>query len=205
MDQRIIAIIDGNSLINRAYYAMQRPMITKEGLYTQGVYGFINMLEKLIRDHEPSHMAVAFDRKAPTFRHEEYKDYKAGRKKMPMELAQQLPLLKEVLSAMNIATLELDGYEADDIIGTLAKKGEAEGYQPLIVTGDRDELQLASERTRVIITKKGISEFEELDREGMIAKYGFPPEQFIDYKGLMGDSSDNIPGVPGVGEKTASA
>ncbi len=205
MDQRIIAIIDGNSLINRAYYAMQRPMITKEGLYTQGVYGFINMMEKIIREQKPTYLAVAFDRKAPTFRHEEYEEYKAGRKKMPMELAMQLPLLKEVLSAMNIATLELDGFEADDIIGTIAKKGEKEGYHPIIITGDKDELQLASDQTRVIITKKGISEFEEFDRQAMVDKYGFTPEQFIDYKGLMGDASDNIPGVPGVGEKTASS
>jgi len=202
MNNRIV-IIDGNSLLNRAYYAMQRPMITKEGLYTQGVYGFLNMLQKIKKDYESGYIAIAFDKKAPTFRHLEYEDYKAGRKKMPPELAMQLPLLKEVLDAMRIKRLELDGFEADDIIGTISRKAEENGFDPLIITGDKDELQLASEKTKVIITKKGISEFEMYDRDSMIETYGFPPEQFIDYKGLMGDSSDNIPGLPGVGEKTA--
>lgn len=203
MEGRIV-IIDGNSLINRAYYAIQRPMITKEGLYTQGVYGFLNMLTKIENDYEPGYVVVAFDRKAPTFRHLEYEEYKAGRKKMPPELAMQIPLLKEVLSALRICMLELDGFEADDIIGTVAKKAEVEGLSPLIITGDRDELQLASSVTKVLITKKGISEFELYDEEAMIERYGFPPERFIDYKGLAGDSSDNIPGVPGIGDKTAT-
>jgi len=202
MNNRII-IIDGNSLLNRAYYAMQRPMITKEGLYTQGVYGFLNMLQKIKRDYESGYIAVAFDRKAPTFRHLEFTDYKAGRKKMPPELAMQLPLLKEVLLAMNIRILEIDGFEADDIIGTVSKEAEQNGLIPLIITGDKDELQLASETTKVIITKKGISEFDIYDHDAMVETYGFTPAQFIDYKGLMGDSSDNIPGLPGVGEKTA--
>ena len=204
MDRGVIVIIDGNSLINRAYYAMQRPMITKDGLYTQGVYGFINILERIIRERDPQYIAVTFDMKGPTFRHEEYEEYKAGRKKMPMELAMQLPLLKDVLKAMNIPYLELEGYEADDIIGTVARRAEEEGLAPLIITGDKDELQLATDITRVVITKKGISEFEEYDHQAMVDKYGFTPQQFIDYKGLMGDQSDNIPGVPGVGEKTAS-
>lgn len=198
-----IIIIDGNSLINRAYYALQRPMITKSGLYTQGVYGFLNMLNKIKTDYKPDYITVAFDRKAPTFRHLEYAEYKAGRKKMPPELAMQLPLLKEVLAAMKVKMLELDSFEADDIIGTVAKKAEAEGLEPLIITGDKDELQLATEKTKVLITKKGISEFELYDEAAMFEKYGFSPEQFIDFKGLMGDSSDNIPGIPGVGEKTA--
>jgi DNA polymerase-1 len=199
-----LVIIDGNSLINRAYYAIQRPMITKEGIYTQGIYGFITMLAKIIGEYEPAYIVVAWDRKAPTFRHEEYKEYKAGRRKMPIELAMQLPYMKEVLEAMNIANLEIDGFEADDIIGAVAKRGEAEGLEPFIITGDRDELQLASDKTKVLITKKGISEFELYDADAMMEKYGFTPLQFIDYKGLMGDSSDNIPGLPGVGEKTAS-
>ncbi|MBQ3123145.1 MAG: DNA polymerase I [Firmicutes bacterium] len=199
-----IVIIDGNSLINRAYYAMQRPMMTKEGLYTQGVYGFLNMLAKIRKDYEPEYLAVTFDRKAPTFRHLEYEDYKAGRKKMPPELAMQMPLLKEVLAAMNIKMLEIDGYEADDIIGTIAVKAEKEGLAPLIITGDKDELQLATDVTKILITKKGISEFDIYDRNAMIEKYGFTPQQFIDFKGLMGDQSDNIPGLPGVGEKTAT-
>ena len=203
MERNRIVIIDGNSLINRAYYAIQRPMITKEGLYTHAVYGFLTMLTKIEHDYDPEYLAVTFDRKAPTFRHLEYKEYKAGRKKMPPELAMQLPLLKEVLTAMNITMLEIDGFEADDIIGTVARRGEEEGLVPLIITGDRDALQLASDKTTVLLTKKGISEFELYDRQAMIDKYGFTPEQFIDYKGLMGDSSDNIPGLPGVGEKTA--
>jgi len=202
MERRFV-IIDGNSLLNRAYYAMQRTMMTKEGLYTNGVYGFLNMLAKIQKDYEPGYLAVTFDRKAPTFRHIEYSEYKAGRKKMPPELAMQMPILKEVLAAMNIRMLEMDGFEADDIIGTLARVSEGEGLEPLIITGDRDELQLATDVVKVIITKKGTTDFELYDRNAMIEKYGFPPERFVDYKGLMGDQSDNIPGIPGVGEKTA--
>lgn len=201
--EKTIVIIDGNSLINRAYYAMQRPMITKEGIYTQGIYGFVNMLTKIRNDYEPGYMAVAFDLKAPTFRHLEYKEYKAGRKKMPPELAMQMPLMKDVLKAMNIKILEEEGFEADDIIGTVAREAEAAGLEPLIITGDKDELQLATDVTKVLITRKGISQFDLFDRQAMIDKYGFTPEQFIDFKGLMGDQSDNIPGIPGVGEKTA--
>jgi len=199
-----IAIIDGNSLINRAYYAMRNPMITKEGIFTHGIFGFINMLDKIRRDYEPEYMAIAFDLKAPTFRHKEYEDYKAGRKKMPPELAMQIPLLKDVLSAMNIKQLELEGFEADDIIGTVAREAEEAGLAPYVITGDKDELQLATDVTNIIITRKGVSEFEIYDRQAMIDKYGFTPQQFIDFKGLMGDKSDNIPGIPGVGEKTAT-
>ena len=198
-----IVIIDGNSLVNRAYYAIQRPMMTKDGLYTQGVYGFLSMLQKIRNDYEPTHMLVAWDRKAPTFRHHEYEEYKAGRSKMPPELAMQLPILKDVLSAMNINMYEVDGYEADDIIGTAAKRSEEAGLPALVITGDRDALQLATDKTSVIITKKGISEFALYDDNAMKAEYGFDHEQFIDYKGLRGDPSDNIPGIPGVGEKTA--
>ena len=201
MGKRII-IIDGNSLINRAYYAMQRPMITKEGVYTQGIYGFINMLTKIQNDYQPDYLTVAWDRKAPTFRHEAYSEYKAGRRKMPPELAMEIPLMKDILQAMRIENLELDGFEADDILGTVARIAEEEGLEPLIITGDRDALQLASDITHVLITKKGISEFELYDREKMLERYQLTPEQFIDLKGLMGDQSDNIPGIPGVGEKT---
>lgn len=201
MGNRIV-IIDGNSLINRAYYAMQRPMITKEGIYTQGLYGFINMLTKIQGDYAPDYMTVAWDRKAPTFRHIEYKEYKAGRKKMPPELAMEIPLMKDILTAMKIENLEIDGFEADDIIGTVARIAEEDGMEPLIITGDKDALQLATDITHVLITKKGISEFDLYDREKMIERYQLTPEQFIDLKGLMGDQSDNIPGIPGVGEKT---
>ncbi|MGN0659832.1 MAG: DNA polymerase I [Emergencia sp.] len=201
MGKRIV-IIDGNSLINRAYYAMQRPMITREGIYTQGIYGFINMLTKIQGDYAPDYIAVAWDRKSPTFRHEEYKEYKAGRKKMPPELAMEIPLMKDILTAMRISNLEIDGFEADDIIGTVARIAEEEGLEPLIITGDKDALQLATDLTHVLITRKGISEFDLYDREKMIERYQLTPEQFIDLKGLMGDQSDNIPGIPGVGEKT---
>ena len=204
MENRIV-IIDGNSLINRAYYAMQRPMITKDGIYTQGIYGFINMLNKIKTDYEPGYLTVAFDLKAPTFRHLEYDQYKAGRKAMPPELVMQMPLLKDVLHAMNIKTLELEGFEADDIIGTIAREGEEQGLCPMIITGDKDALQLATDKTQILITKKGISEFELFDYEKMLERYELTPQQFIDLKGLMGDSSDNIPGIPGVGEKTGIA
>ncbi len=202
--EKSLVIIDGNSLMNRAYYAIQRPMITSEGMYTQGIYGFLNMLNKILADYSPEYIAVAFDRKAPTFRHLEYSEYKAGRKKMPPELAMEFPVLKEILEAMRIHMLEIDGFEADDIIGTVAAAGEREGLAPRIITGDRDALQLVTDVTKVIFTKRGISEFEVYDRQAMFQHYGLTPEQFIDLKGLMGDASDNIPGIPGVGEKTAT-
>lgn len=201
MSDRIV-IIDGNSLINRAYYAMRRPMITSEGIYTQGIYGFLNMLNKILDDYSPEYIAVAWDKKAPTFRHKSYDQYKAGRKKMPPELAMEMPIMKDILEAMNISNLEIEGFEADDIIGTVSRVAEEEGLAPLIITGDKDALQLASDVTKVLITKKGISEFDLYDRDKMIERYSLTPEQFIDLKGLMGDQSDNIPGIPGVGEKT---
>lgn len=201
MSDRIV-IIDGNSLINRAYYAMRRPMITSEGIYTQGIYGFLNMLNKILDDYAPEYIAVAWDKKAPTFRHKSYDQYKAGRKKMPPELAMEMPIMKEILEAMNISNLEIEGFEADDIIGTVSRVAEEEGLAPLIITGDKDALQLASDVTKVLITKKGISEFDLYDKDKMIERYSLTPEQFIDLKGLMGDQSDNIPGIPGVGEKT---
>lgn len=190
--------------MNRAYYAIQRPMMTKDGMYTQGIFGFLNMLNKIIKDYEPTHIAVAFDRKAPTFRHLEYDEYKAGRKKMPPELAMEFPVLKDILAAMNIHMLETDGFEADDILGTVSKAAEAEDIRPYIITGDKDAFQLASDKTTVIFTKRGTSEFDAYDEKAVYEKYGFSPLQFIDFKGLMGDQSDNIPGIPGVGEKTAT-
>lgn len=150
----LFVVIDGNSLINRAYYAIQRPMITKDGTYTQGIYGFISMLNKMLDEYVPEYVAVAFDRKAPTFRHREYEAYKAGRKSMPDELAMQMPIMKEVLKTMNIKTLELDGYEADDILGTLSREAEEHGMKSMIVTGDKDALQLATDRTKILITKR---------------------------------------------------
>ncbi|MBR2575757.1 MAG: DNA polymerase I [Firmicutes bacterium] len=202
-NKRIIAI-DGNSLINRAFYALP-PLSNKDGICTNAVYGFVNMLNKIMAEYEPEYIAVAFDRKEPTFRHLEYSEYKAGRRKAPFELIQQFPILKDLLSRMDVTCLELAGFEADDIIGTLVKRGEAAGLEPYVITGDKDALQLASEVTRVIITRKGLTEFDVYDKDAMMERYHMTPEQFIDLKGLMGDSSDNIPGIPGVGEKTGIA
>lgn len=199
-----IALIDGNSLINRAYYAMRNPMITRDGIYTHAIFGFINMLDKIRRDYDPEYMAVAFDLKAPTFRHEQYSEYKAGRKKMPPELAMEIPLMKDILDAMNIRRIEFEGFEADDIIGTMARTGETAGLEPLVFTGDRDQLQLATDITKIIYTKRGVSDFDLYDHAAFTEAYGFEPLQFIDFKGLAGDSSDNIPGIPGVGPKTAT-
>lgn len=177
-------------------------MNNKEGLKTNAIYGFTTMLFKMIDIYKPTHISVAFDRKAPTFRHLEYKEYKAGRKGMPDELAEQLQPLKDLLDKFRINRLEIDGYEADDIIGTVSKKAEENGYKVYIVTGDKDAIQLASDNTTTLITKKGVGEVEEYNFNSVIEKYEMTPTQFIDLKGLMGDKSDNIPGVPGIGEKT---
>jgi DNA polymerase-1 len=198
-----IVIIDGNSLINRTFYALPIHMANKEGLHTNAIYGFVNILNKIYKDYNPDYITVAFDMKKPTFRHNEFKEYKAGRKKMPEELAEQMPVLKEVLDAFNIHRVELEGFEADDLIGTLAKFCENKDVSPIIITGDKDALQLASDKTKVLITKKGISTLEEYGYDEVLDKYGVTPTEFIDVKGLMGDKSDNIPGVPGIGEKTA--
>ena len=196
-----LMVIDGNSLLHRAFYAL--PLLsTKDGIYTNGVYGFLTMLYKIQEDYDVDYICVAFDKKGPTFRHEAFEQYKANRDSTPNELALQFPILKEILKAMNIHQIELEGYEADDIAGTLSKIGEENGMEVILVTGDRDYLQLSSDNTKVLITKKGITELEEYNKDKIIEEYGITPEQFIDLKGLMGDKSDNIPGVPGIGEKT---
>ena len=200
MDKRLI-IIDGNSIINRAFYALP-DMTNSEGLHTNAVYGFTRMLFKIIDDYKPTHISVAFDMKAPTFRHEEFSEYKAGRKKMPNELGQQLQPLKELLDTFNIHRMEMAGFEADDLIGTVAKKAENDDFKVYIVTGDKDAIQLASNKTTTLITKKGVGEVEEYNYDSVVERYEMTPTQFIDLKGLMGDKSDNIPGVPGIGEKT---
>lgn len=195
-------IIDGNSLANRAFYAI--PMLSNsKGFITNAIYGFCNMLFKILAEQKPDYIAVAFDKGKVVFRHEEFKDYKAQRKGTPDELRPQFPVLKKLLQAMNIAIYEIEGYEADDIIGTLAKKAEKEGLESVILTGDRDALQLISPPTKVLLTRKGITELDEYDEEELFKKYGIKPEQMVELKGLMGDASDNIPGIPGVGEKTA--
>lgn len=193
-------IIDGNSLLFRAFFAM-REMVTRDGIYTQGVFAFINMLNKILEDYHPDYIAVAFDMKAPTFRHEAYPEYKAGRLKTPMELLSQIPLMQEVLQAMNITVLEKEGFEADDLIGTMTAKAAEAGLESLIITGDKDALQLVGENTYVVLNRKGMTDFDLYNLEKMQERYGLTPQEFIDLKGLMGDKSDNIPGIPGVGEK----
>lgn len=201
MEKKKLMIIDGSSLLHRAFYAL--PLLsTKEGIYTNGIYGFLTMLYKVQEEKKPDYICVAFDKKGPTFRHEEYEQYKAHRQSTPSELAQQFPIIREILDAMKVQYLELTGFEADDIAGTLAKIGEENKLEVILVTGDKDYLQLATDNTKVLITRKGITELEEFDRNIIIEKYGITPEQLIDLKGLMGDQSDNIPGVPGIGEKT---
>ncbi len=195
-------LLDGHSLAHRAFYAL--PLLTTEsGEYTNSVFGFSRMLFKIIDEEKPDHIAVAFDLKGPTFRHEEYEDYKAGRKKTPDELIPQIDLIKDVLRSLNIPIIEKEGYEADDVIGTMAKEAAQKNINVKIVTGDRDALQLIDEYINVIYTRKGITDIVEYDIEKVKEKYELRPDQLIDMKGLMGDSSDNIPGVPGIGEKTS--
>ncbi|MDK8182365.1 DNA polymerase I [Paenibacillus sp. UMB4589-SE434] len=195
-------IIDGNSIANRAFYAMP-PLTNSQGLHTNAVYGFTTMLLKLLEEEQPTHIVVAFDAGKITFRHGDYKDYKGGRSKTPSELSEQFPLMKELMEAMGIAQFELSGYEADDIIGTLTRMADEEQKPMMVVSGDKDMLQLASEYVTVVLTRKGVTEIEKYDPAAIEEKYQLKPLQIIDLKGLMGDSSDNIPGVPGVGEKTA--
>jgi len=196
-------LLDGHSLAHRSFYAL--PLLTNEsGEYTNSVFGFVRMLFKIIDDEKPDHIAVAFDLKGPTFRHDEYEDYKAGRKKTPDELIPQIDLIKDVLKSLNIPIITKKGYEADDVIGTIAKLAGSKGINVKIVTGDRDALQLVDERINIIYTRKGISDIVDYDVKKVKEKYELEPDQLVDMKGLMGDSSDNIPGVPGIGEKTAT-
>lgn len=200
-------LVDGNSIMNRAFYGIMgsKMLTTKDGKYTNAVYGFLAILFKLLDDIQPQYMAVAFDLKAPTARHKMYEGYKANRHGMPDELAEQMPIIKEVLRAMNIDIIEMEGYEADDILGTLSCYGEAKNLDVTILSGDRDTFQLATDKVTIRIphTKGGKTETDEYNREKIIEKYGLEPKQLIEVKGLQGDASDNIPGVPGVGEKTA--
>ena len=201
-----VVLIDGHSILNRAFYGV--PELTNSaGLHTNAVYGFLNILLKLLEEERADYLAVAFDLPAPTFRHERYAEYKGTRKSMPDELREQVPLLKELLAAMNIKTVSLEGYEADDVIGTLAKRYQKEGLEVTVVSGDRDLLQLADSHILIRLPKTSRGKTEILDFTPAAVKetYGVTPEEFIDVKGLMGDSSDNIPGVPSIGEKTATA
>lgn len=198
--QKLIAI-DGNSLMHRAYWAIPA-MSAKTGVPTNAVYGFVNMLLRLLQ-YEPGYMVVAFDMHGPTFRHEEYDQYKAGRRETPDDLRAQFPVIQDLLRQMGIVVCECERYEADDIIGTYARIANEKGVDALLVTGDRDALQLVGEKTHVLMTKKGVTETVEYDTGVLFEQYGLKPEQMVDLKGLMGDSSDHLPGIPGVGEKTA--
>lgn len=205
MDKKIV-LIDGHSILNRAFYGV--PDLTNSaGLHTNAVYGFLNIMFKILDEEKPSNLAVAFDVKQPTFRHEMYGEYKGTRKAMPEELREQVPLIKEVLSAMGIKIVELPGYEADDILGTLAKRAEQDKMKVSVITGDRDLLQLATQNILIRIpkTKKGTTEVENYYEADVKEKYQVTPVEFIDVKALMGDTADNIPGVPSVGEKTATS
>ena len=197
-----LIVIDGNSLANRAFYAI--PILSNsKGVITNAVYGFTNMLMRIIKQEQPDYLAVAFDVSRKVFRHEKYADYKAQRKGMPEELRGQMDLIKDVLRAMNIAMYEKEGYEGDDVIGSMVRWAEGQDIHSVIITGDKDSLQLISEKTSVFLTKKGITELAKYDTEALKEEYNLVPDQIRDLKGLMGDASDNIPGVPGVGEKTA--
>lgn len=200
----ILMLIDGNSILNRAFYGI-RLLTTSDGLYTNAVYGFLTILKKLLDEESPDALCVAFDLPEPTFRHKQYDAYKAGRRAMPEELAVQLPVIKQVLDAMNLRRCELPGWEADDLIGTLAARSEASGWNCLIITGDKDSFQLISEYTGVlhVKTKGGNTETTRYDTAKFTEEYGFPPSAMTDLKALMGDQSDNVPGVKGIGEKTA--
>ncbi len=203
MSEKIV-LIDGNSIVNRAFYGLP-DLTTTDGRHTNGILGFFNILLKLLEEEKPEYLAVAFDVKHPTFRHEMFAEYKGTRKGMPEELREQIPVLKELLDACGILRLERPGYEADDILGTLAKRSKTEGYAVSLVSGDRDLLQIADDviKVRIPKTKRTGTEIEDYHTQDVVEKYGLMPLQIIDLKGLMGDASDNIPGVPGIGEKTA--
>ncbi len=201
-DKRMI-LLDANSLIYRAFYAL--PLLkNSRGQYTNAVYGFMNMLFNLLEKEDPAYLVAAFDLPTPTFRHKVYPDYKGHRKKTPDELGEQIPLIKEILAAMRIRVIEQAGFEADDIIGTCCRQATVAGIDSLIVTGDTDALQLVSDKVKVALTRKGITNVDTFDPAAVKEKYGLSPEQIIDFKALQGDSSDNIPGVPGIGKKTAT-
>lgn len=200
-----LMVLDGNSIINRAFYGV-RALSTRDGIPTNAVYGFLNILSKLLDESKPDALCVCFDVHAPTFRHEKYAEYKAGRRPMPDELRPQIPLLKEVLAAMNVPAYELAGWEADDLLGTIGVRCASENWTCEIVTGDRDSLQLVSAQVHVklVVSRMGKTETKEFSPESFYEAYGFPPAQIVDLKALMGDASDNIKGVPGIGEKTAT-
>ena len=200
-----LLILDGNSVINRAFFGV-RPLTTREGLYTHAIYGFLNILEKLEKEEQPDAVCVSFDLHGPTFRHQKYEGYKANRHGMPDELAQQMPIMKQVLKAMNIPIYECQGWEADDVIGTVSRICSNNDWECVVATGDRDSLQLIDKNVHVklVISKPGQTTTTLYTEELFTEEYGFEPKKMVDLKSLMGDSSDNIPGVAGIGPKTAT-
>lgn len=203
--QPTLLLLDGNSLAFRAFYALPAENFkTQSGLTTNAVYGFTSMLINLLRDEAPTHVAAAFDVSRKTFRSDRYPEYKATRSATPDEFRGQIDITKEVLQALGITVLAEEGFEADDIIATLATQGQAEGFKVFVVTGDRDSLQLVNEDVTVLYPRKGVSDLTRFTPEAVVEKYGLTPSQYPDFAALRGDPSDNLPGIPGVGEKTAS-
>ena len=201
-----LVLIDGHSILNRAFYGVP-DLSNAQGLHTNAIYGFLNIMFKILEEERPDYLAVAFDVHAPTFRHEMYADYKGTRKPMPQELREQVPVMKELLQAMNVVIVEQAGFEADDLLGTLARKAQAAGIEVSLVSGDRDLLQIATDHIKIRIpkTKMGKTEIEDYYAQDVQKAWQVTPQQFIELKALMGDTSDNIPGVPKVGAKTAEA
>ena len=204
MSEKLV-LIDGHSILNRAFYGVP-DLTNSSGMHTNAIYGFLNILFKILDEEKPEYLVVAFDLKAPTFRHEIYKEYKGTRKPMPQELHMQVPVMKELLTAMGIKIMSKEGLEADDILGTLAKTAAAKGMEVSLVSGDRDLLQISDEHIKIRIpkTKGGKTEVEDYYPQDVKAAYGVTPIEFIDVKALQGDTADNIPGVPKIGAKTAT-
>jgi DNA polymerase I len=201
-EKKKLVLIDGNSITYRAFFSLP-PLSNSRGQFTNAAFGFTLMLLRLLQDENPTHLVVAFDKGKANFRHDAFPEYKGTREKTPGELREQFPIVRDILASFDIPYVEIEGYEADDLIGTITRQAEAEGYESLVVTGDKDLLQLVSDKVTTMLTRKGVSETEKYDPSAVDARYGLTPLQIIDLKGLMGDTSDNIPGIPGVGEKTA--
>ncbi len=202
--EKRLVVIDGNHLIHRAFYAIQNPLMTSTGEQTNAIYGFASMLLNILEAEEPDYIAMTFDEKAPTFRHDKHEEYKATRKKAPDELYAQIPRIREMIKCFKMPTFSKEGYEADDMMGTLAKKAQQEGIITHIVTGDMDLLQLVNHKILVVFPHKGYREPKFYDADGVYEKYSIHPDQVVDYKALVGDTSDNIKGVDGIGPKGAS-
>jgi len=203
MLQRKLVLIDGHALAFRAYYALPADMATAQGELTNAVYGFTSMLLNIVRDEKPDYLIVAFDT-GRTFRHDEYAEYKAHRGRMPQELADQMERIRQIVEAMNVPIVEAEGFEADDVLGTLSRQAAEQGLATLIATGDSDIFQLINPDVRVLLAGRRFSDTKTYDEDSVRQRYGLEPKQIIDFKSLVGDSSDNIPGVRGVGEKTAT-